>query len=172
MDNIAVAFFENGSPFPASFQGDRWAYAFSVFGLFATALLAMEWLWRILWAFREEGMPFKHPLTLSRVVIALLLIGMLIRITPDVLLVMLWPEISPHTRAAIAFYDRVFDGLAIVPVTMAWYVGIMGAGLIEWQLARLPIREDMWPTRDKVKRSIQIGAGCLIIALTLAFVQR
>lgn len=164
-------FFDTSGAFPPSFQGDRFAYAFSVFGLFGSALLALEWAVRIFRAARLDRHPIRAPLTIVRLILFLLLSATLLRIGGDVLLIMFWPEVSPETRAALAQLDRIMDGVSVFPMTAAWIVGLFGAAVVEFQLVKQPIPADLWPSFRRIKRPLALGGMILTIALALAFLR-
>lgn len=166
-----LAYFSGPSALPPSFQGDRFAYALSVFGLFGTSLLAIEWLSRTVVAMLDNPRPWREPVSITRMLLICLLTATLLRIVPDVLLVMLWPEIEPVTRALIARTDRVLDGLSIIPVTIAWALGLFAGATIEFQLMKQPFPADLWPTWRRVRRPLSMGVMILTIALSLAFLR-
>lgn len=168
MENLAAF---TGGDFPPSFQGDRWAYAFSVFGLLGSCLLALEWGWRIVIRLIDERRPFREPVTVARLAMLGVLIATLCRISPDVFLVMSWPEISPHTRATVALVDRLMDGVSVIPMTFSWAIALFGGAMIEYQLVKKPVPANLWPTWRRMRRPLSMGALILIIALTLAFLR-
>lgn len=166
-----AAYFHAVGAFPPSFAGDRFAYAFSIFGLLGSALLALEWMVRIIRSARADPHPVRDPLTIVRLIMFALLFSTLLRVSGDVLLIMFWPEVTPATRAMIARTDRIMDGVSVFPMTFAWLVGLFGAAVLEFQLVKQPIPADLWPSFRRIKRPLAMGGMILAIALTLAFLR-
>lgn len=169
--NETLEFFNATSSMPPSFQGDRAFYAFSIFGLLGATLLALEWVWRLVQSSIDDPHPLAAPITMVRTILLCLLTATLLRIGPDAVQVMFWPEILPSTRVSIAHFDRIMDGVALFPMTFAWGLGLFGATVVEFQLIRQPIPGDLRPSWKRVRRPLGIGIMILIIALTLAFLR-
>ncbi len=163
--SIPQAYFEATPP---SIDGP-WLYAFSIFGLLGAALLTAEWLWRTVWAIFEKPSPMCHPISVARAIWALVLGAMMIYILPDVLLTIMWTDIAAEQRYQLSRANRLLDGVAIFPFFGAWLLGIVSASVIEFQLERRPIPVDLWPTWQRLRRPLAIGAIILTMSIVIAF---
>lgn len=170
--NAAVAqAFAQDTAFPPIFGGDELAYLWAVFGYMTAVLLCLEWLWRIGWSLRERPAGPRDPVTLSRVIVAILLLSLLTAALPDLLYIMLWPEVSPATRYRLALLDRHADGLVGPILLLAWLASRLGSPMIEYQLVRYPLPINMWPTWEKVRRPLKIGSLVLAISACVTFLR-
>lgn len=165
-----LASFVHG-PFPPSFEGNAVAYLWALFGLIIANLLALEWLWRTVWAFIEAPAPLKAPVTCTRIIILGMVLTVLVGGLPDLVLIMSWGDVTPATRMAIAWVDKVLDGLVFVPFSFAWLFARLGGPMIDWQLERQPLPLDLWPTWQQMKRPLKIGGAAFAIAFALAFLR-
>jgi hypothetical protein len=157
---------------PPSFSGNHWFYMMAIFGLMMMVLLAANWLWRIVWCFFEDPQPLRSPVTVFRAILALLLVTALLRGGPDAILLLRWPEISPADRLVVAETDRFLDGIALIPFFAAWLIEYLTAGVLQFQLKRLPPpSSDLWPTADSLKRPVQIAIGSFAVAFAVVFLQ-
>jgi len=159
------------SAFPPSFDGQPLTYMWAVFGLLLLELLALEWLWRLAWAYRSSGRGWRHPLTINRTIKVLLVLAPVLGGMPDLLLLMLWPEISGATRETLAMIDRQLDGVIWVPFSLAWMLAQFGRGVIDYQLVRHPIPVNLWPTGSQLRHSLKIGLGVFAIAFAVTFLR-
>lgn len=173
MDNVQeiVEWFGRDQSLPPSFQGDTFSYAMSVTGLMIVFLLSAEWLWRVLWSMRESPRELRHPITISRTVLALLLASVLMRVTCDVVLTLAWPELSAEQRLSWAWTDRLMDGLSAGPTALAWLVAVLGGPMVDWQLMRRPVPINLWPSWRQVRRPALIAAWVVGIAFTVAYLR-
>lgn len=163
--------FNRDQELPPSFMGNNFIYALSVTGLMIVFLLSAEWLWRTAWAFREKPKELKHPITISRCIMFCLLGGILMRVTGDVVLTTAWPELTPYQRLAVAQTDRLMDGLSAFPMAMAWMWGVLGGAMIDWQLARVPIPINLWPSWRTMARPLGIGFLVIFIAFSVTYLR-
>lgn len=163
--------FDNGSPLPPSFSDDRLIYFLSVFGLLTVILLMTEWLWRVAWSFFDRPQPLKHPVSVVRFILLLLLTGVLMGVAGDTALIIGWPELSPGQRLLVSQADRALDGLSAVPFFLAWLCGLLGGAMVDWQLQRHPIPVNLWPSWASLKRPLSIGALVVFIAFSVTWLR-
>jgi hypothetical protein len=157
---------------PPSFHGDQTFYMLGVFGLLTVVFLALNWLWRILWCLFEDRRALCAPVTLYRMIIALLLMKALLRAIPSAILLMRWPEMSLESRLFVAQAERFLDGAALIPFGIAWLIDYTTGGVLQYQLKRLPPPPtDIWPRLDALKRPAMIAAGSIAIAFAVVFLQ-
>lgn len=156
---------------PPSFGEDKMIYFFSIFGLLTILLLMSEWLWRVTWAFFDKPHPLRHPVTVSRMIMALMLLGVLMGVGGDVFLVVAWPELSGESRLWLTRLDKVLDGASAAPFFLAWTWGIIGGAMVEWQLVRHPIPINLWPSWRDMQRPAAIGALVFFISASISFLR-
>lgn len=156
---------------PPSFEGHPLLYMATVFSLLLVVLLALEWLWRIIWSFFERPATLKSPTTVLRVVFLFLLLGTLVRSGPDLWLLMRWPAIPWHERLALAHFDNQLDAGAFIFLSVAWLVGRVGEPMLTYQLEKMPLPVHLWPTWQQLKRPAKIGVGVLVIAFALTYLR-
>jgi hypothetical protein len=156
---------------PPSFMEHPVLYMLTVFSLLLIVLLALEWLWRIVWCFFERPAPFKSPLNVLRMILALLLAGAVVRSGPDLLLLMAWPDISPAARLDLVVFDNRMDATAFIFLSGAWLIARLGDPMLTYQLEKRPLPVHLWPTWQQMKRPLKIGAGVAVIAFALTFLQ-
>lgn len=165
------SWFNSDQSLPPSFEGNHFIYALSVFGLMTIFLLAAEWLWRSSWAMAEKPRPLRHPVTISRLVLVLILTSVVMRTTFDVVLTMAWPEMSQDYRLFVAQLDRLMDGLSAGPFFLAWLAALLGGAMIDWQLVRQPVPIDLWPTWRHLRRPAKIGGLVVLISLSVTYLR-
>lgn len=100
---------------PTSFSGNRAAYGFALFSLFCTTSLSFRKLILLAVMLKEEPWRQDPDVGFHRMALALLLLVVLIGAGPDVLILLLWGEADPPTMVAAMTFDRICDGLTIIP---------------------------------------------------------
>jgi hypothetical protein len=165
---IPAAFF---SPTQPSFVGAPLLQMLTTFSALLVVLLALEWLWRTLWAMRESGSAIGSPSAAMRAMVGLLLVAALLRIGPDAILYASWPDLSPRWRYGIALWDKRLDAVAFAPFSLAWLVSYLGGPMVYYQLARLPLPLHLWPTWEQMKRPLKIGVGALALAFAFTYLR-
>jgi hypothetical protein len=161
------------SPIPAYFQAPTppsvmhapLLYAFSVFGLLTGTATAAAWAWRTGLSMIHRPFPFQHPTTAWRLVRVGAALGIILFIGPDMANIMLWPEVTPATRYWMADLNRFFDGLAPLPLVVAFGLCGLSGPLVEFQLSREPIDWNMWPKPRQYGRALGLTALLLVITL-------
>lgn len=146
-------------------------YFCTVFALLLGALLTLEWIWRITWAFSENPAPFKSPVTVWRAILLMLLVAAFLRIGPRLWLFMRWPRLQISERLDLAQLSAQAEVTAVIIFSTAWLFALIGEPLINYQLENKSIPLHLWPTRQQLKRPIKIGVGVLAIAFALTFMR-
>lgn len=156
---------------PVALDGHPWLYLSTVFSLLLTLLLALEWLWRTCWAYFDQPYPLKHPRTVVRTVMLLLLLQLVTRIGPDVWAIMRWPKMSQSERIATAILDSRMDTSSFIWMGLAWLVWRLGEPFISYQLDKQPLPVHLWPTAAQMRRPLLICLGVFLIAFALTFLR-
>ena len=128
------------SPFPPSYEGNPWSYAFGLFGDVVAGMLALA----ILLGYVFEARRDRHAaptlpadparaakfqvqpwaakisvLAIYRAYNICLLLFVILRSLPDALWMLLWGEVSEPTIEVLLMGDLIADGLALAPLSMA-----------------------------------------------------
>jgi len=156
---------------PPSFMQHPLLYMATVFSLLLVVLLALEWVWRLVWSFFERPAPLKSPTTVLRLIFLFLLAGALVRSGPDLWLLMRWPGIDEQERLALAYLDNQMDAGAFIFLSLAWLIARLGDPMLTYQLEKTPLPLHLWPTREQLKRPAKIGVGVLAIAFALTYLR-
>lgn len=158
-------------PLPPSFMNDGWTYTLAIFSLLSIFLLMLEWGWRICWSMADDRRKLVDPLTVERIVKLLLVIGILMGVSGDVFLLMMWPEITPETRIHLSNLDRFLDGICVVPFVLSWFISLYSQAVLNWQLVRLPIPVNLWPSLESLRRPAAIGVLVMGISLVVTLLR-
>ncbi|EJL21885.1 hypothetical protein [Novosphingobium sp. AP12] len=167
------------SALPPSFEGNAWAYAFALFGLTLVSFLSLKKLLSVLTEARREraierkvGVGFTRrpailfwtPLGLFRWKISCLYVCILMGASGDVLVMLLWREVSARTMEFLLAFDRALDGATIVPFMLAFMIGEWSDQAIPHALIRVneAVRPPKW---DRVKGSVGMTGLIGFIAL-------
>lgn len=146
-------------------------YLVTVFALILVTLLALEWIWRLVWCFFEEPRPLKHPSTILRVVHVLLLVSIIMRVGPGAVQLMTWKDASVADQHLLAAVNNISDALSILPFSIAWLIVVVSWPMLAYQLDKAPPPFHLWPTPSALKRPLKIGLGVFAIAAALTFLQ-
>ena len=117
------------SPFPPSFEGHPWAYAFGLFGDLVAASLALTMLLTYLFESRRHRQvqsilrsPIRmatisrwSPLSLYRTTVCSMLLFVVMRTAPDALWMLAWSEVNEPSIRLLLQLDLWMDGLALFP---------------------------------------------------------
>lgn len=137
------------SPFPPSFDGNPWAYAFGLFGDVVAAALALTMLLAYVFEARRNReihrrlknplpevapIPPWTPLYIYRVGNISMLAFIVLRALPDAVWMLAWGEVSEPVIRAMLATDLVLDGLAIGPLVMAAFCWAWGRQTIPQKL--------------------------------------
>lgn len=157
--------------YPPGFEGHPALYLATLFSMMLTVLLSLEWIWRIVWSFFEKPHELKHPATVLRIVFLLLLAGILVRICPDVWLIMRYPVLRDAERIAIQTFDARLDATSFVFMSSAWLIARLGQPFVMYQLEKQPLPVHLWPSLRSLRRPLYIGLGVFAIAFALTFLR-
>lgn len=175
---------------PPSFHGNDLFYMLATFGSLTLVLLAANWLWRVVTSMLEDPQPLWSAVTIERMVRGLLMLCTVMRVTPKVVLLLQWPEITPAARLVIAQADKGFDSIAIIPFFAAWLIDYLSSGPISRQLKALPevnalpggavrmteprpkmVKADFRISYRDLIQPAKIAAGSFVIALAVVYLQ-
>lgn len=156
---------------PAEYIGHPWLYLLTVFSLLLTLLLALEWTWRTVWSYFDVPRPIKHPYTVLRTVVLLLLVQLLVRLGPDVWLIMRWPRMTPAERLTTELIDSRLDTTSFIWMGAAWFIWRVAQPFVSYQLEKEPLPIHLWPTIGHIKRPLYIAVGVFLIAFALTFLR-
>ena len=141
--------------FPPAFEGSGGSYTFALFGLLILASVSLAQnvkIWRAL-DFHRDG--YSSPVTLARIIASCLYVTLFITTFPDVVVLMLWNEVSQGTMEALWATDRFFDGLALVPFTVAVLLSVRAEDrLTDLLVSRGPPPIDFIPTGSQLRRQL------------------
>jgi len=146
-------------------------YLAAVFFMMLGCLLALEWIWRTIWAIIERSAPLRSPATATRIVIVFLLAAALVRTGPRLWLFMRWPALSPAERADLYAMAAQSEILGVVLFSLAWLLALLGEPMIRYQLEKQPLPLHLWPTWEQMKRPLKIGVGVFAIAFALTYLR-
>jgi hypothetical protein len=139
--NLYSGHYGSPSPFPPSFEGNPYAYAFGLFGDVVAAALASAILLTFVFEQRRlrqidvllnnyvtqpAGIIPWTPLWLYRMGMMCFLSFVVMRCLPDALWMLAWGEVSRSTIEAMLKFDLIADGLSIIPLfaaTVCWAWG-------------------------------------------------
>ena len=166
---------------PRAFAGNRAAYGFALFSMFAGSSIALRKLIDLVCQLREADWRREPDVGLYRMALAAFLVCIIIGTAPDVILLLLYGEVSPGTLTLAMTLDRICDGLFLVP-----FLAGIALVLRAEQLQYLPVddllraldqtREPahrralflVIPRRDGIAAHVRIIVSVLVIALGLA----
>ena len=166
--------------FPPSFDGSPLSYGFALFSL--TLISALSAAHILHFAFdaraRQEVQrrfyvpnvvtrptPLFSAASVYRMIIVCFLTTVLFGAVPDVLFLMCWGEASTETLDTVLLFDRIFDGLTLVPFAAASFLSAWSSQALPQQLtkaAEIPIAPPTW---RMVRERIKIFMLVLAIAL-------
>lgn len=154
---------------PLSFNGNRWLYLCTVLSLSLTVLMALEWLWRIVWSAIEKPARLLSEVTVIRLLHGLLLSTVVVGAGPDLWLLSRWRDMSPGERSVVTLIDHWFDLGTALPFGLAWLLSLTAAHSFAPSIAARALTVETWPFRDDWRRVGTIFTGCLAIASALTF---
>ena len=168
------------SAFPPSFEGNPWTYGFALFSLSLLSMLSVARMWSLaaevrrarLIAQRFPGLvpPCQpHPrwsaLTLHETKLFCLYLTMFVGAFPDVLVLLLWGEAMPGTMVTLFLLDRIGDGIAIAPFTLAMMLGAWLQQVVPQKLiANASPNEVKPPNWRALMPTLKISSVVLLIA--------
>lgn len=164
-------FWLTASDMPPGFENSPWLYLVSVFCLLMIVMMALEWIWRLAWGMKEHPAPWRHPSTVYRTVIILLMTATLFRIAVPTILLVRWSDMTPETRDQLAAFGSIPSILSLLPFSLAWVLSYLTSTMVFYQLDRLPVPLHLFPTLKQTKRPLKIGLAVFTIAAAITFVR-
>jgi hypothetical protein len=146
-------------------------YMGTVAALLLGLLLALEWLWRLVWDLFERPFPFKSPATAVRCVLILLLVAAVVKVGPRLWLFMRWPFLSTDAREWLLRLSGQAEIIGAVLFSLAWLLAYVGQPMISYQLEKRPLPMHLWPTPGQLIRPLKIGVGVLAISFALTYLR-
>lgn len=168
------------SPFPPSFDGNPFSYAFGLFGDVVIAALStaiflalvlekrrlnytlenigvLPFFYR-----RSEGFPLVEA---HRLKIMSFWLFVALRSVPDALWMLAWGEVPENVIRILLATDLVFDGLAVFPCLVALLCWAWSRSVIEQQLSKAPTGIQGVVPWDTVKQNGRIILLVFIVAI-------
>lgn len=163
-------YYGHPSPFPPSFDGSPWSYAFGLFGNTLISALALTMLLAFVLESRrlrtihraldnyvvQPGIARWSPLWLYRTGMVLYLVFVLMRVLPNTIWMLAWGEVSKGTIEFLLTMDVLCNGLALFPfigatICLGWGRQVIPQKLIEerhqavsggpaWRIARTYVK--------------------------------
>jgi hypothetical protein len=163
--DVVSGFFAS-TEFPPSLADYPIFVMISIFGLLLGTLLAAQWMHRLVTDLCDDPLPWRHPLTMDRLVKILIIGGALSRSIPRLVQVMAWSKLSPYWREWLSLQNWNVNVLWALLFAAAWWIDRTAAPITSFQLRR-------WPTtaiHADLRGSKIRGAGLFLAVLLIAFV--
>lgn len=179
--NYVQALYGHPSPFPPSFDGNPWSYAFGLFGDVVAASLALTML--LVFVFERRRHRQIHiilgnhasqdvsvkpwsPLWLYRSGMMCFLSFVVMRTMPDAVWMLAWGEVNLQTIEFMLAADLIADGLSVVPLLFAAVFWAWGRQVITQKLSEGgQIRVTGAPPWDVIRKNLKIVVVVFIIAI-------
>lgn len=185
--DMIVTAIETGAKFPPAFQENAFAYALALASLASLAFVSFSIIVGYLLEARlnirilerlgnivsQRPAPYRTVLFYERWVSAGLLFTIFLGTFPDVLVLVLWNEVSAEAIIDLYLFDRICDGLVFIPYFFAIFLGLAFS-----QAKRHRLTYDAPATTEKhskilrwsdVWEKAQIIAMAIICAVGIAF---
>lgn len=166
--SIPAAFFEH---VPPVFMGKPGLYMATLASFLLVSLLCLEWIWRLIWSMIERPAKWREPAHAARTIHLLLVVSIFFRVTPYLVLLMAWPDMSPPHRLLLSQVETACRDVSLIPFAIAWLFADLSGAMITYQLRREPIPLHLWPTWQQAKRPLKIGLGVTAIAFALTYLR-
>lgn len=153
---------------PPSFNGNVAVYGFALFGMTLVAAVSLAQIIRIIRITDATRDGWASPVTMTRVIMLLLFSTIFIGVFPDLAIMILWGEISRDLLRGMGETDRLFDGLMLVPFTLAVFLHIKAGNRITEQLIRPPLPTDLFSVWGAIKRQMMMIVVIALLAAGLA----
>lgn len=170
---------------PNSFSGNRAAYGFALFSLFSITSLSIRKIFLLAAQLRDEHWRNDPDVGFHRMALTCLLLVIVMGAGPDVILLLIWGEVGGRSLATAMTFDRMCDGLAVIPFVTALFLHIR-AERIERRpaLAQLssvtppiPVRAGerqlfvVQPRTESIAENVKIVVFVMLIAALLALLK-
>lgn len=166
-----MVWFSDNIEFPPSLADKPWLHMLSVMGLLIGTLICVAWLHRLIAEAYDVRAPLRHPLSINRMITIIILTGALMRSLPNLVLVMCWRYLSPHSREMLAAsnwgMNAVWAGLIIV----AWWIDRTSRPVVMTQLRRAPALEVDGSLIGHKKQGVRVLVLVVIIAFATTFIK-
>lgn len=159
------------SSVPPSFIGRPLLYMATLASFMLVNLLALEWMWRLVWSLIERPAAVREPASSARMIHLLLIVSILARAGPFLVFLMAWPDIGPAARQNLAITEKALASLSFIPFSIAWIGSYLSGPMITYQLMREPLPVHLWPTWHQAQRPLKIGVGVAVIAFALTYLR-
>ena len=162
---------------PPAFSGNRAAYGFAFFSLFTITTLSIRKFIIITISLSRSDWRAMLDISLYRMAVASMCLVFVFRAAPDVLLMMVWGEISFDAAITLMTIDRVCDGLVIVPFLVGMTFIVRAEQLHMSPTARMKRERarstffEVVPEKQALRDHVRIIASVAIIAAGLAIMK-
>lgn len=155
--------------FPPAFDDNPYTYAFALFSLILVASISLAHVVRLTRSLQPDRDGWKTPITIFRLQMIALFLTLFIGTFPDVVVLLLWNEISDPAMVQLWALDRMFDGAMLVPFLFAVLLGVRSSPRIVFQLIRAEAPGAAWPTWIQTKEQLWVIGLVLVIAAGVAW---
>lgn len=128
--NISQGF----NTFPPAFHNNGFAYSFALFALLILASVSLAQIVRTARCLEPSRNGWNSPVSVARLIVSCLYAVIFLGTFPDVVVLLLWNEVTDPVMQDIWAADRVFDGLTLVPFVAAIYLSLRAESKITGQL--------------------------------------
>jgi len=166
--------------FPPVFEDSPIAYAFALFSLSLISALSLAMLVGFVVEQRRareveamvDNRAYRTPartglslLQLHRLIVSGFLLTILFGALPDVLVLLAWGEASDTTMMALFQLDRLFDGMTVFPLAVAFGLQSVAAQAVDHRLFIEPAPVRLVLRWSALKEKVKIGGLVLCIAV-------
>lgn len=167
------------SRFPPSFDGNPWTYGFALFSLTLVSAISLAILIGYALEYRarreinvaidnpvtQPAFPMTSPFSLYRWIICGFLLTIVMGALPDVLVLLAWGEASADTMEALFMFDRLADGLLILPYLCSAFLAVWAGQAVDHKLALDSIPMGLRPSWAMMRDRIKMAGLVLFIAI-------
>lgn len=152
--------------FPPAFDHNPYSYAFALFALICLCAISSGAVVNKVRELDPHEDGYTSPITLSRLRMLLYCLTLVSLTLGDVLVLLVWGEVSNRAMENLWAFDRMLDALSLIPFLGATAITIRGGPVIDYALkADISPPTDIWPTWKKVKdQLVLLGATAGIAA--------
>jgi hypothetical protein len=138
--------------------------------LFGTLMLT-QWAQRLARATVRDSLPWRHPLTIQRSVVLLLLGAMIVQAIPRIVQVMCYASLSPDMRDYIAASSWSVTILWATIIGAAWLFSQRGDALVTFQLRRVPTPNMLAQLQGERPKAVRVLLMVMLIAFATTFIR-
>ena len=162
--------FFTASEFPPSIADWPIAIMFSIFALMFGTLLAIQWSHRLVGELFDDRLPWRHPLTLDRVMKLAICFGAICKAIPRLIEVMAWSHLSPEWREFFALQNWLMNIGWGVLFGIAWSIDHFAGSVASFQLRRFRTTAQ-FPAADGKRRGMATLMAVLLIAFAVTYIR-